>query len=55
MIDADNIPDVQDLAPEHERWAEYERRKQAWLEANPGAWPLEVRDMCARIADELGL
>jgi hypothetical protein len=55
MIDLDRIPDIEDLAPEQERWVEYERRKRAWLEANPGAWPLEVRDACARIAEELGL
>jgi len=36
-------------------WREYEKRKRAWLENNPGAWPLEVRDACARIAEELGL
>lgn len=55
MTDLDDIPDVQDLAPEQERWAEYERRKRAWLKNNPGAWPPEYADACARIAEELGL
>lgn len=36
-------------------WQQYEARKAAWLEDNPGAWPLEVRDACARIAEELGI
>lgn len=34
---------------------EYERRKQAWLADNPGAWAMEVRDACARFAEELGI
>lgn len=33
---------------------EFEKRRAAWLDANPGAWPLEVRDACARIRDEVG-
>lgn len=53
LYPADNWPD--DLDPEGDRLEEYERRKAAWFEANPGAWPLEVRDACARIAEELGL
>jgi hypothetical protein len=38
-----------------DRWQQYEQRKRAWLEDNPGAWPLEVRDACARIREEIGL
>lgn len=40
---------------EQERWALYEARKAAWLEANPSAYPDEVSDFCARLAEELGL
>lgn len=41
------------------RWAcfgcsAFERRRDAWLFANPGAWPMEIADFEARLAQELG-
>lgn len=47
--------EADDVPRQQAAWLDYERRKRAWLESNPGAWPLEVRDACARIAEELGL
>lgn len=42
-------------APEHERWAQYEQRKAQWLRDNPGAWPMELASFEAGLAQELGL
>jgi len=36
-------------------WAEYEARKRAWREDNPGAYPCEIEHAAATIAWELGL
>lgn len=33
---------------------EFEKRRLAWVEANPGAWPMEYRDACARLREEIG-
>lgn len=36
-------------------WAEYERRKRAWLAANPSASPARVESALRRIAAVMGL
>jgi len=57
MVAAMSVPPVPPYEDEElaQAWAEYERRKAAWINDNPGAYPMEIEHAAAAIAWSLGL